>query len=129
MIGLLITLVLISVIGPGTAAVAGPASLVRTDQQRQQADTGFWTADATLLLVLSQDQYAGRWKQFTGDLKQIWGHVTDDDLLYIAGGNERYESKLQERDGDREVEVKQWSNSRFHHHPFGQQPQYRRTAP
>jgi uncharacterized protein YjbJ (UPF0337 family) len=41
----------------------------------------------------------GNWKQFTGKVKEHWGHLTDDDLDKIAGKREQLEGKIQERAG------------------------------
>ena len=37
------------------------------------------------VLVMNEDQFKGKWKQFKGELKKKWGNFTDDDLLYIEG--------------------------------------------
>jgi uncharacterized protein YjbJ (UPF0337 family) len=71
---------------------------------------------SNLVLTLNQDQFAGNWKQFKGELKQRWGEITDDDLLYIEGRYDKYEGKLQERYGDRTEEIKQWTDDWFTSH-------------
>lgn len=103
----------LALIGSGPAAHAGTASalkMARTDT----ASAG----NPTLVLILNQDQFAGNWKQFKGDLKQKWGNFTDDDLLYIEGSYDKYEGKLQERYGDRKEEIKQWTDDWFKRHDF-----------
>ncbi|HEX2056533.1 MAG TPA: CsbD family protein [Nitrospiraceae bacterium] len=87
-----------------------------------RADMGAW-ASPNLLLILNQDQFAGHWKQFKGDLKQRWGNFTDDDLLYIEGSYEKYEGKVQERYGDRKEEIKQWMDEWFKEHDFDKEKQ------
>jgi uncharacterized protein YjbJ (UPF0337 family) len=71
---------------------------------------------SNLVLILNQDQFAGSWNQFKGELKQRWGKFTDDDLLYIEGKYDKYEGKLQERYGDRTEEIKQWTDDWFTSH-------------
>ena len=63
--------------------------------------------------VVNQDQLAGKWKQFKGDLKQKWAEFTDDDLLAIEGRVDQLEGKIQERYGDRREEVKRWIDDWF----------------
>jgi uncharacterized protein YjbJ (UPF0337 family) len=48
---------------------------------------------------MNWDQVAGKWKQFTGSVKQEWGKLTDDDLDYIAGTRDRLIGRLQEKYG------------------------------
>ena len=102
------------------ATVAGLAPVVSADAgsplQTGQSSPAPWAANRNLLLVLNQDQFAGDWKQFKGDLKQKWGAFTDDDLLYIEGSYDKYQGKLQERYGDRKEEVKQWTDDWFRQH-------------
>lgn len=45
------------------------------------------------------DRIAGQWKQFTGDVKNKWGKLTDDELLQINGRREYLVGKIQERYG------------------------------
>ncbi|MCC2643838.1 MAG: yjbJ [Nitrospira sp.] len=69
--------------------------------------------DGAMISVVNQDQVAGRWKQFKGELKKKWGEFTDDDLLAIEGSVDKLEGKIQERYGDRREEVKQWVDEWF----------------
>ena len=41
----------------------------------------------------------GNWKQFSGKIREKWGHLTDDDLQKIAGKRQQFEGKIQERYG------------------------------
>jgi uncharacterized protein YjbJ (UPF0337 family) len=45
------------------------------------------------------DRIAGQWKQFTGDVKNQWGKLTDDELLQINGKREYLAGKIQEKYG------------------------------
>jgi uncharacterized protein YjbJ (UPF0337 family) len=69
-----------------------------------------------LVLALNDDQFAGKWKQFKGELKKKWGNFTDDDLLYIEGSRDKLDGKIQERYGDRRDEVKKWVDDWFDQH-------------
>ncbi|HMS82776.1 MAG TPA: CsbD family protein [Nitrospira sp.] len=66
--------------------------------------------------VVNSDQLKGNWKQFKGELKKKWADITDDDLLYIEGHNDKLNGKIQERYGDRRKEVKQWIDEWFERH-------------
>jgi len=48
---------------------------------------------------MNSDQLQGNWKQLKGSVKQQWGKLTDDDLMYINGKTESLVGKLQERYG------------------------------
>ena len=41
----------------------------------------------------------GNWKQFSGNVKEKWGKLTDDDLTAINGRRDQLEGKIQERYG------------------------------
>ena len=64
---------------------------------------------------MNWDQIKGNWKQFTGQAKQQWGKLTDDDLTTVDGKREELVGKVQERDGiakeDAEKQVKQFESS------------------
>ncbi len=48
---------------------------------------------------MNWDQIEGKWKQYSGQLKEKWGKLTDDDLTTIAGKRDQLIGKLQERYG------------------------------
>ena len=48
---------------------------------------------------MNWDTIQGNWKQLTGQAKQQWGKLTDDDLDQIEGNAEKMVGKLQERYG------------------------------
>ena len=72
--------------------------------------------DAYVVPVVNDDQLKGNWKQFKGELKKKWADITDDDLLYIEGHNNKLEGKIQERYGDKQEEVKKWVDEWFERH-------------
>jgi len=72
--------------------------------------------------VVNEDQLAGLWKQFKGELKEKWAHFTDDDLLSIEGRVDKLEGKIQERYGDRREEVKEWVDQWFDSHRTQKDP-------
>lgn len=81
--------------------------------QKEFPISGTATPVTPLVLVLNEDQFKGKWKQFKGDLKKKWGNFTDDDLLYIEGSRDKLDGKIQERYGDRREEVKKWIDEWF----------------
>lgn len=48
---------------------------------------------------MTWEEIAGNWKQFTGEIKERWGKLTDDDLTAIEGRRDKLAGKLQERYG------------------------------
>ncbi len=45
------------------------------------------------------NEVEGNWKQFTGQVKEKWGKLTDDDLTVANGKKESLLGKIQERYG------------------------------
>ncbi len=48
---------------------------------------------------MNKDIFEGNWRQFSGQIKQTWGKLTDDDMTYIEGSRDKLIGKLQERYG------------------------------
>jgi len=48
---------------------------------------------------MNGDQVKGNWKGFTGQVKEKWGKLTDDDLTTIEGNRDQLAGNLQERYG------------------------------
>jgi uncharacterized protein YjbJ (UPF0337 family) len=55
----------------------------------------------------------GNWKQFSGQVKEKWGKLTDDDLTVINGKQEQLVGRIQERYGiakdEAEKQVSTWT--------------------
>jgi uncharacterized protein YjbJ (UPF0337 family) len=49
--------------------------------------------------VMNQDMIKGQWKQLSGNIKQHWGKLTDDDLKVAEGSSEYLAGKLEQRYG------------------------------
>ena len=64
---------------------------------------------------MNWDRIEGNWKQFSGQVKERWGKLTDDDLSTINGRRDQLEGKIQERYGygkdQAKKELDDWSNS------------------
>ena len=48
---------------------------------------------------MNWDRVQGNWKQFTGQVRERWGDLTDDDLDRIAGNRDQFIGRVQERYG------------------------------
>jgi uncharacterized protein YjbJ (UPF0337 family) len=48
---------------------------------------------------MNWEQVEGKWKQYSGSVKEKWGKLTDDDLATIHGKREQLVGKIQERYG------------------------------
>jgi uncharacterized protein YjbJ (UPF0337 family) len=102
----------IMMVGVGTCVVAIAASSMSSAAWHQNGLSISGTG-VPIVMVLNEDQFKGKWKQFKGELKKKWGNFTDDDLLYIEGRTDKLEGKIQERYGDRKDEVKKWVDDWF----------------
>lgn len=58
---------------------------------------------------MNTDQLKGEWMQFKGDLKQTWGNFTDHDFEEIGESYDKFVGKVQERYGDKEIELMNWT--------------------
>jgi uncharacterized protein YjbJ (UPF0337 family) len=48
---------------------------------------------------MNWDRIEGNWKQLTGQAKEQWGKLTNDDIDVVAGRREQLSGKIQERYG------------------------------
>jgi uncharacterized protein YjbJ (UPF0337 family) len=71
----------------------GPARLVLGDHQEGE-DGMDW------------DRVKGRWKEMSGQAKQQWGKLTDDDVARVDGKREELEGVLQQRYGKSKDEIR-----------------------
>ena len=61
---------------------------------------------------MNWDRMQGNWKQVTGQAKEQWGKLTDDDFDVVAGRRDQLSGKIQERYGvakdEAEKQVAEW---------------------
>jgi uncharacterized protein YjbJ (UPF0337 family) len=55
---------------------------------------------------MNWDRVQGNWKQFSGQVKEQWGKLTDDDIARINGNREQLEGLIQSRYGFEKEQVK-----------------------
>jgi uncharacterized protein YjbJ (UPF0337 family) len=48
---------------------------------------------------MNDDQVRGNWKQFIGNVREKWGHLTDNEILESEGKQDYLVGKIQERYG------------------------------
>lgn len=48
---------------------------------------------------MNWDQIEGKWKQYSGQFREKWGKLTDDDWQKIAGKRDQLIGRIQERYG------------------------------
>jgi uncharacterized protein YjbJ (UPF0337 family) len=48
---------------------------------------------------MDKDQFAGKWNEYLGKIKEKWGKLTNDDLTEIRGKKEALIGKIQSRYG------------------------------
>lgn len=53
-----------------------------------------------------EDKVKGNWNEIKGKLKQQYGDLTDDDLIYAEGKSDELLGKIQKKTGKSKEEVK-----------------------
>jgi uncharacterized protein YjbJ (UPF0337 family) len=48
---------------------------------------------------MNAEQLEGKWKQFQGQIRKKWGHLTDNDMQVIAGKRDILIGRVEERYG------------------------------
>ena len=48
---------------------------------------------------MNRDRLQGKWKQFTGSMRERWGRLTDDRLSVVAGKHNQLAGRYQEQYG------------------------------
>jgi uncharacterized protein YjbJ (UPF0337 family) len=56
-------------------------------------------------------QIKGGWNELKGKIKQAYGDLTDDDLIYEEGQDDELLGKLQKKTGKGRDELVKWINS------------------
>lgn len=56
--------------------------------------------------MVNQQQLKGSWEQIKGKLKEKYGQLTDNDLLYSEGKEEELIGRIEQRTGKTKEEIK-----------------------
>lgn len=48
---------------------------------------------------MNRDRLEGKWKQFSGSVRERWGRLTADRLSVVAGQHDQLAGRVQERSG------------------------------
>lgn len=48
---------------------------------------------------MNKDQIEGKFQQMNGEIKKMWGHLTDDDITLLDGQEDSFYGKLKEKCG------------------------------
>ena len=65
---------------------------------------------------MNQEQFGQFWEQLKTPLKAKWDKITEEDLVEIRGGLDRFNLVLQKRYGEfQKDEVSTWANRRYSH--------------
>jgi uncharacterized protein YjbJ (UPF0337 family) len=54
---------------------------------------------------MNEDTVKGMWHQFRGQMKQLWGRITDDEFDELDGNREKLSGRIQEKYGRTKDEV------------------------
>ena len=61
--------------------------------------------------IMDKLELKGGWNQVKGKIKQAYGNLTDDDLVYEEGKDDETLGKLQAKTGKSRDELVKWINS------------------
>jgi uncharacterized protein YjbJ (UPF0337 family) len=77
------------------------AYLVECEGGILQQNLGPVTAPASAKgkIEMNSEQFEGKWKQIQGQIRQKWGHLTDNDMQVIAGKRDVLIGRVEERYG------------------------------
>jgi uncharacterized protein YjbJ (UPF0337 family) len=56
-------------------------------------------ASAKGKIEMNAEQFEGKWKQIQGQIRQKWGHLTENDMQVIAGKRDVLIGRVEERYG------------------------------
>ena len=59
---------------------------------------------------MNQEQFKQGWDQLKGRLQKQWVNLTDEDILQIAGDQDKFNGVLDLRYRDRKLEVSKWAD-------------------
>jgi uncharacterized protein YjbJ (UPF0337 family) len=63
--------------------------------------------------ILNKDIFEGNWKEMSGEIKEWWGKLTDDDLEQAGGNAEQILGLLQQKYGYTRQHAEQEFNARI----------------
>jgi uncharacterized protein YjbJ (UPF0337 family) len=69
------------------------------DKRLAGRPSGHFSGSVLRRTIMNWDIIKGNWKQITGQVKQKWGKLTDDDLTVIAGKRDELAGILQKKYG------------------------------
>lgn len=61
-------------------------------------------------MIMNNLQFKGSWNEMKGKLKQKYGELTDDDLVYLEGKEDELLGRLQKKTGRTKEELKEEIN-------------------
>lgn len=48
---------------------------------------------------MNKEQVEGKFQQFNGEVKKMWGRMTDDEITFLDGQDDKFYGKLKEKYG------------------------------
>lgn len=60
---------------------------------------------------MSEMKWKGRWNEIKGKVKQTYGNLTDDDLIYEEGKEDELVGRIQQKTGQAKEKVENFLNS------------------
>ena len=50
---------------------------------------------------MTRDQIQGKWHEIKGEVKRVWGDLTDDDFTYAKGDLQKLYGRVQQKYGEK----------------------------
>lgn len=72
--------------------------------------------------MFDKNAFKGSWNQFKGEIKRLWGKLTDDELTQIEGDYDKLIGKIQERYGRSKEEIQRQLEESYNRWQMTRQP-------
>ena len=59
---------------------------------------------------MNSDQYEGKYKEIRGDVKKMWGKLTDDEIKQLDGDMDKFIGKVQAKYGESKSQIRNKMN-------------------
>ncbi len=77
---------------------------------------------------MNQSQAEGKWTQVKGEIRRMWGKLTDSEVEESKGNLQTLSGKIQEKFGDAKEDVSAKLNELYDKHRFDPSTDYNQSA-
>jgi uncharacterized protein YjbJ (UPF0337 family) len=64
--------------------------------------------------MISAQEMQGKWTSMRGKVKEKWGQLTDDDLMFASGNVDQLVGRIQQRTGEARQQIEKFLNDLMH---------------